>query len=518
VVGVAIGWPAAFAGWTLVKGAAGAPMTAVHAAIPNPSLLLKTLGVAALIATGATILGWPAAWAGRSVPARISALLTLPLLLPSYLISSGWGLLRAPGTVLGNWIMAPGREQYVIPLGYGLALVGLMLWASPIAAMLASAHLRRTDPEAFEALRMVAGSRGRYWTAVAGMARGGILAGFAAVFLVMLGSAVPLHVAQLDTYAIELWRTLDETPAAEHWRIWVAGWPLVTVAIATAWFIARRLTAESAEGARIGHSPTASVRVSPSLVLAALVWALAVVAPVALYLMNLRGVSTLETFWRVTWKPIVSSAEAAGWCALGSLMISAATWMALAGGLWARRVAWASLVTFLAAGLSPGVLIGSSTAHAWNSADWMAPIADSVAVIVLAHLARFGFLGALAGWWLARTEPQELRDLRRLDAGESIRGWIRAAMPPQAGLLVAAALATGLLSFHEIESAVMLQPPSNAGGGLAWVMLQQLHFARTQELAAGMLYLIGGGVTFALVVVWLLGKRGVRRTNGPTRA
>ena len=53
---------------------------------------------------------------------------------------------------------------------------------------------------------------------------------------------------------------------------------------------------------------------------------------------------------------------------------------------------------------------------------------------------------------------------------------------------------------------------------VAWVMLQQLHFARTQELAAAMVYLIGGGVTLALVVVWLAGKRHSARTDALTRA
>src|SRR5690349_2941260 len=97
ILGVTVAWPVAFVAWRLLMGAAHDPAGAARAAVPDPTLLVKTLGVAALVAAGATALGWPAAWAGRNLPPWVLALLVLPLLLPSYLISSGWGLLRAPG-------------------------------------------------------------------------------------------------------------------------------------------------------------------------------------------------------------------------------------------------------------------------------------------------------------------------------------------------------------------------------------------------------------------------------------
>jgi len=75
-----------------------------------------------------------------------------------------------------------------------------------------------------------------------------------------------------------------------------------------------------------------------------------------------------------------------------------------------------------------------------------------------------------------------MRDLRRLDAGDSLRGWLLGALllrpHPRRG-----PLAAGLLSFHEIEAAVMLQPPSISGGGSPLADAPAAHFARTQDLA-----------------------------------
>ncbi|MEX2218327.1 MAG: hypothetical protein WD749_06160 [Phycisphaerales bacterium] len=507
LVGVTVGIPGlavvARVAWAVVS----APGEAGRAARVDLGLLARTLLVAAAIAALATLLGWPGAWAARRLPSRFVALLALPLLLPSYLISSGWGLLRAPGAAIGDRLMSPGREWMVIPVGQGLAIAGLALWASPLASLLIASQLRRTDEDVYEALRLLPASRGRRALAILGMARPGVLMAFGAVLLLMLGSAVPLHVSQLDTYAITLWRRLDESARAAHWRVWVAAWPLLLAPAAAAWAVTARLRAESTEGARLGQAEDPRIRASPVLAGAALVWSLAVLAPVALFLLNLRGLSVLQVFWRTAWRSILASSVTSAATALVAAVIAGSMWAALAGGAPARRTARACLGALLVAGLSPGILVGLATAEAWRAWPALAPIADSPAVIVLAHTARFGFLAALAGWWLARTEPRELRDLRRLEAGDSLRGWLRGALPPQAGVLAGVAAATGLLSFHEIEAAVMLQPPSSIGGGFAWLMLQQLHFARTQELAAGMVYVVGGGLVAGLLAVWLLGGR-----------
>jgi len=128
-------------------------------------------------------------------------------------------------------------------------------------------------------------------------------------------------------------------------------------------------------------------------------------------------------------------------------------------------------------------------------------------VVVIGHVARFAFVAVLAGWFLARGEARELRDLRMMDAGSSARGWLEAALPPQAGVVAGTAVAMALLSFHEIEATVMPQPPTSAGGGFAWKVLQALHFNREEDLVPAMVIVMGVGLAAALAVVGLLGIR-----------
>jgi hypothetical protein len=149
-------------------------------------------------------------------------------------------------------------------------------------------------------------------------------------------------------------------------------------------------------------------------------------------------------------------------------------------------------------------LLGSAAAHAWNHPA-LAMVSDTPLVVVLCHLARFGFLACLTGAALARAEGS-LRDMRSLDAGDSLMGWLVAAAPPQVGAVAGMALAMGLLSLHEIETTIMVQPPSASGGGLAWKLLQALHFNREDDLIPAMVLLIGTGLVLATASVVLAGR------------
>jgi ABC-type spermidine/putrescine transport system permease subunit II len=330
---------------------------------------------------------------------------------------------------------------------------------------------------------------------LAGLTRGSIAAAIAAVALVMLGSAVPMHVAQLDTYAIRIWRLLDETPTSEHARVWLAAWPLVFIAVAAGVGFGWRISALDEQG---GVSAT-RMRGGPGLLstpglLTLGAWTASVVIPAALMAASVHSARSVATFWRVSGDSILQSAGIAAATGAACAAIACATWAGLSAGGWVLAGTRLCVALLLAGGLMPGVLIGAATAEAWNTGPlhW---VGDTWVIVVLGHVARFGFLGALLGVWMARSEPEDERRLRAIDVGGSLRGWARAALPPQGGVLAAGSIAAGLLSFHEIEAGVVLQPPGL--DSFARQMLQLLHFARTEELSAGVLIVLGIGTVAA---------------------
>jgi ABC-type Fe3+ transport system permease subunit len=506
----AVVYPAGFVLAEVVRAVAAGESAPAGRGVDG-ALFVRTLGVAGFIAVIATGLAAPAAWVARSMSWRKLIFLLAPLLLPSYLAYSGWGLLRAPGTVIGDWLMSrPGEAAnwYPVLAGRVLAVGGLTLWLWPLPFLLLAMRIRRLDPAAVEALQLTGASWARRWIAVIGMVRGTLAAAVGISLLLMLGSAVPLHVAQFDTYAITIWRALDETAHRQHWAVWWRAWPLLGVALAAAVWIAAWATRPAAGESERPHEPGRGRWVG--FAWAGGLWLLSVGAPVVLFATSLRSWRSVETFWRVTGGAVWNSAAVA--VAAGAVCgsLAAACWYLASGPISrGRRGVVVPLVVgvLLLSGLAPGVLVGSMIARAYNAWAGVAWIGDSAAVLVLGHIARFGFVAALAGVLLARTEPAALRDARVLESGDSVRGWLRAALPPQLGAVAGVGIVCGLLSFQEIEATVLLQPPTAAGGSFAQRMLQHLHFARMEDLSAGVLVVSGAGLVICAVVVAIWPRR-----------
>lgn len=490
IVGLALVWPA------IGVLTAFRPQAALSVDVP---LLTRSVGIAALIALLATVLAIPGAWVYRRGGRAAALLLMAPMLLPSYLAYTGWGVLRAPDTALGKWLMmgpkgsGPGdaANWYPTAAGYAIAVLGLALWAWPLAAVIIGIRLKRTDKDTLDTLRLDCRSPTVQWWELASMCRGSLAAAFAILVLIMLGSAVPLHLSQLDTYAVKLWRVLDQTPHAERWKAWTAAWPLVLIAFAGAGALAaksRGLDSQNLTSGRRGLRGMAGTTA---------IWSVSVLGPVALLAANVRNWSATPMFLKLLRGPLVASLTVA--TVVGAMCCGLAvwTWSALSGS--GRKWGVALGTALLAAGLLPGVLIGSATVRAWAGT----PVGDSLCIVILAHTCRFGFIGVIAGWWLAATEVRVEREMRAMDAGDSARGWWEAAITRQAGGILGAGVGAAFLSLHEIESTVLVQPASSSGGSFAWQMLQWLHFARMDELGVGVLVVVAMGLAAGLAVLSL---------------
>ncbi len=294
LVGCAVVWPAVLVGVDLV-GSLGESWGGV-----SLGLLGRSAGIALVIAVLGCAVGWPAAWALRRAGAGWFVVLVSPLLLPSYLAYAGWGVLRSPDTVVGKWLMmgtrdAAGINRWSVGADYVLAVGGLVLWSWPLAALVCAVRLRRIDESVFEAMRLDVRGRVRRMGKVVWMCRGAVGAAVGLVGLVMLGSALPLHLAKLDTYAIKIWRVLDETAQDQRGKVWIAAWPLLLAAGVGAVLVARRLVGSDAEEQGVRPRPGGGGGMGAG---AGVVWGASVVAPVVLFATHDRQWSVVRTFLR----------------------------------------------------------------------------------------------------------------------------------------------------------------------------------------------------------------------------
>ena len=100
-----LAWPGVFVVWEIGAGLARGWGGGEVVKWPAWALIWRTVWVCGLIAVLATVLGFPAGWVSRKLPGRWALLMVAPMLMPSYLAYAGWGLLRAPGTWLGDWLL-----------------------------------------------------------------------------------------------------------------------------------------------------------------------------------------------------------------------------------------------------------------------------------------------------------------------------------------------------------------------------------------------------------------------------
>ncbi|MDQ7012827.1 MAG: hypothetical protein Q9O74_02895 [Planctomycetota bacterium] len=525
VFGIAILLPTCVVAVAMVSGVAEHGAGDAALSTSRWGSLARTLAYASGIGLLSTLLALPAAaLVARLRPGWLVALAT-PMLLPSFLTYAGWSIARAPTTLVGRWIAgAPERGLEWLPLvvSRGLAVWGLSLWAWPLAGVVIVLGFRATASQLDDALRLDCVRASQRWRARLASVWPSVLTAWGLVTLLMLGSAVPLHVARVQTFAIRVWTTLDTHPG-EPWRAWLAAWPLALIAAIAGWVISGRfaragrrmaaLAEPTEEAAHSGSRPGVVLRVA-----AALPWVLAVVVPLGLFWSTMGSPRMLGVFLERAGEGVATSlVVGAAVGAIASLTCLAVAHAASDAGSNGLRgfVLRALLAACLAWALLPGVLVGAAIASMMRLPMVPDAIGESAIPMVVAHVSRVLFLPVLIGLWLASSEARSIGESRRLDGATGPIAWGRTALGSVLGPSLAVGLASLCLSVHEIESSLQVQSPGI--DHLAQRLLQWLHYERTAELSAAGVLLLGLGVVGSVLAILLTRRPGLRTRTGRWR-
>lgn len=498
---IALAWPVL---WGVLHALGGLNEEAISTWLTPArlGLLVRSVAIAAGIGMAATMIGLPIGWVIGSGRSRLTPLLMAPMFLPSLLLYAAFNLLRAPETRTGAALIelaSAGHRWAPIWAGYLLASLGLALWASPIAGVLL-APIWASDSGVFDRQLRVEplgrAARLRIWL---GAHRAVCLRAWAILTVVFLGSSVPMHLAQFDTWSIVLWRELSQRGAGGWGVVWIGATPVLLIACFGAWLVMRSVGSIEGSSSRNRGVGVGSVGL-PFWVLAwaCVVWAAAVLVPLGAMLWSLDDPRSVLQFWRLQGGALADSGGVALIAGVCSVVIAVCVAAAMGHpSAAARRFAKCSVFVLVALGLVPGVLVGASVAQSW---------VEGYAAVVLAACARTAIIGAVVGALLSASEPGSQRALRWVEGSVGLGAWSRAVLARAWVALLGAGVAGGLVALSEIEASVMVRPPGM--GNLPQQLLSDLHFARLEQLSASGVNLLGIGIIGGLIGAVLLGSIG----------
>ena len=487
-----------YAGALAPQQAASAP-AAMDWAIVGQSFALAA-GIAAL----SVLLGFvPGGLLGTARRGRttLAALLLAALLLPRYLLFYAWNIVRSPTTPLGDYLSA--RPELARAAGVAVAAVTLLLWYWPLAALLIGQGFRNLDRDCQRHALLDAGP----WRRLTGVT----LPQLAPTLLLAFGLCFTLLLAEFETFHLAGVRTIGADLAAIYARtgstgkVALAAWPTVIPAGIVAVALWRRGRDWSTHAPLAG--PDAPRRVGWRWALVGAMLALTVVAPVALLAAFLRNLSGFSKFWGLHRDELATSLLASSVAAAAALVMAGGAISCGTLGRAGRAVAAAAITTMLLAALIPGSLVGAALVHLqaglrahvglaegwWSVSAGLAARLSGVAVVVL----RLGL----------DIRGEQLSELAATDGASALRAWWSVHLPRQWPVPAAAFVLVTVLGLTELPATSILLPagvPNFAQG-----LLNQMHYARDEQVIATCLVLVGGYA--ALAGALLAARRLIRR-------
>ncbi len=500
----------------LIASLSQSPVTEIH---PRGvvQLLLVTSAWALSVAIVAVIVGWVpgrvlgCALAGRGFVPLAAAMLA-PICVPAYVVFWCWWQVWPEGSDLFSWaIQAEHRARF---LKGATLLVGLVCWSWPLVAWCVAGSAAATPAQREELLRLdnvgpIRRTFARLRCDCRGLALGGLI-----VFLVVFNNTTSFDLAGIFTFGNEL-RAVDALGANAPQLLWVAT-PAIGIAAAGAVVVWLLLGAALPPNAK-RPAPITKVALGATVV----IWLISVLGPVLVFVTNLGEASEIGEFFALYGAAVASTSILA--------LLSGAFAAVIAIGLAAawqdhrplvRTLAHLQALGWIFVALVPGTIVGVAMEAAYNIPLTITPgrtVADYVyltpAILVAGYLARFGFVAALLGRWMAVREPRELTALRRLDGAQTLGGMFASSWPRFLAVGLGTMAVVTTLSLSEIPVTARLQPPG--AGSLAAAVLNALHYQRPDTVMFASLVLIAAAIAAAVIAVlaWAFVRRAWRGTT-----
>ncbi|MGB0716506.1 MAG: hypothetical protein ACPGXK_11540 [Phycisphaerae bacterium] len=223
-------------------------------------------------------------------------------------------------------------------------------------------------------------------------------------------------------------------------------------------------------------------------------------APMVLLVVRLGSVAAVGETWRVYGRDIVLTVLLA-WSAG---LVSVGVGLAL-GRATSARWSWRGwlMAGFLLFGFLPGSIVGVSMIAAYNR-PWFFWIYDGWAIVGLAYLARYGWIGCMAGLLMHSKRSRRLDEQAEVDgAGDwQVLRWMQ--LPRFGPLMLGVSFVIGALAIGDVTASSLVRTP--AFSPVAHIMIEKFHRFEDAILVALCLFVAVSAIPAALSF-WFLIRR-----------
>jgi ABC-type Fe3+ transport system permease subunit/sugar lactone lactonase YvrE len=465
-------------------------------------LLGRSVVLASVLATLSLLAGWPA---GRLIGAKNWArtygplLLMMCLIIPPQVTFYAWGLLFLPNSWLG---MRLSQSDFLIETTNLLRSVfSLGLWYWPICSLMMGLAWRRTDGDVWAQAKLDAGTMTRWWRVGLPMLGKTLMTVWLAIFTLAMSQFAVFHLAGVDTLGTEL-AVVYQMTGNVRTVAWAAI-PLVIPAVWAAWSIQKLL---------VNSEQSYDLRYDEPVwrgywFLAGGLWGLSCIVPIVLLVMNLESFQRVTEFASLGWRGLASSGMIGIGAAVLAIVIASA--ISLQGRFGSSRLAGLMRWMCFVAAMLPGALVAVAMVYAFNRGVLTMAIYNQPWMVSIGHGAQLAVLAVVMFAWVQNSQPREISELAKMDGAGGIRGLIHVWLPGMWPALAGAGLLAVTLSMTELAATLVLLPAGVPN--FAQELLNQMHYAREQQVVVSSLLLIFVGIGVSLTVAGLCRLAGGRK-------
>ena len=466
-------------------------------------LMFRSFSLAVVIAAVSVLLGYvPGRLLGTSHKGKdlLLLLLLMPLVLPRYVLYYAWTLLLSPTTTLGSYISSnPEVARFV---GTFTSSMVLVLWYWPLAGLLIGQGWRNIDRQIWDSACLDASNFRIFINITLPLLCRSICLAFGVCFVLSLSEFTTFHLAGIQTIGTEtaVWYELTGSAAG----IIRAVWPVIIIA-----FLLSIVLGKTAPSWNLASAPVGPYEMKLQRwrwIVLFILTTVSLFAPIALLVGNLTNTEAFKTFFKLHMDEL-------GWSLAIAIVVGIFTYLMAFGVLllekvpkFGRILSVTAITTIFLAMLVPPSLLAVSLIKILAFCDFPVMVRQGWYIVSAGQAARFSGVALILLILTRASEERHLTEMASLDGASRLNIWRHIHWPLSWRLVTGVFLLILMFSVTELSATMVLLPAGLPN--FAQRLLNQMHYARDQQVIASCLILIVFFLIVTAVLVLLL--RGIR--------